>query len=76
MNNAENKTVLADVGGFTPAIDTIVDELGFMCAGVFGVNWVDVGVPVPERLAQLVKGSSLVKPVIYAKTNRILVLPE
>ena len=39
MNNAENKTVLADVGGFTPAIDTIVDELGFMCAGVFGVIW-------------------------------------
>ena len=36
----------------------------------------DVGVPVPERLAQLVKGSSLFKPVIYAKTNRILVLPE
>ena len=39
MNNAENKTVLADVGGFTPAIDTIVDELEFMCAGVFGVIW-------------------------------------
>ena len=39
MNNAENKTVLADVGGFTPAIDTIVDELGFICAGVFGVIW-------------------------------------
>lgn len=39
MNNAENKTVLADVGGFTPAIDTIVDELGFMCAGVFGMIW-------------------------------------
>ena len=39
MNNAENKTVLSDVGGFTPAIDTIVDELGFMCAGVFGVIW-------------------------------------
>jgi len=43
---------------------------------LFGVTWIDVGVPVPERLAQLVKGSSLFKPVIYAKTNRILVLPE
>ena len=35
----ENKTVLADVGGFTPVIDTIVDELGFICANVFGVIW-------------------------------------
>ena len=35
----ENKTVLADVGGFTPVIDTIVEELGFLCAGVFGVIW-------------------------------------
>ena len=43
---------------------------------LFGITWVDVGAPVPERLARLVKGSSLVKPVIYAKTNRILVLPE
>ena len=39
MSNIENRTVLADVGGFTPAIDTIVEELGFMCAGVFGVIW-------------------------------------
>lgn len=39
MNSMENKTVLADVGGFTPAIDTIVEELGFVCAGVFGVVW-------------------------------------
>ena len=35
----ENKTVLADVGGFTPVIDSIVEELGFICANVFGVIW-------------------------------------
>jgi DnaD/phage-associated family protein len=35
----ENKTVLSDVGGFTPVIDAIVEDLGFISAGVFGVIW-------------------------------------
>lgn len=31
--------VFAEVGGFTPLIDSIVQEVGFMQAGVFGVVW-------------------------------------
>lgn len=34
-----SKTILANVDGFTPAIDGIVEELGFLTAIVFGVIW-------------------------------------
>ena len=33
------RTILADVDGFTPVIDTVVDELGLMAAVVFGRIW-------------------------------------
>lgn len=34
-----SKTVLANVDGFTPVIDTLVDEIGLMSAVVFGRIW-------------------------------------
>ena len=34
-----SRTVMADVNGFTPVIDTLVKEVGLLTATVFGVVW-------------------------------------
>lgn len=34
-----NKTVLSEVGGFTPVIDAVVEDVGLMTAVVFGRIW-------------------------------------